>query len=220
MQLTPTRAWKRVIRREIPCDWGVCASMFSMAICSKMFSVSAVFNDDLVELLSSRTSLRRASVTVANFGHGRSSQSQVRAKHLDREGTIRNYTKTGDFPDLGSWKSQRPPLHELPAVTHCLFVSYLFRVGHSTDMCSLLQENLLGGKKESVSRSYVHVCWKKVMKMKRFNEEVYTGSPKVNLSCFREFDEMERFLRYSDLKKFMVCACLMPVYILQGWPDS
>ena len=40
----------------------------------------------------------------------------------------------------------------------CLFVSYLFRVGHSTDMCSLLQENLLGGKKESVSRLYVHVC--------------------------------------------------------------
>ena len=40
----------------------------------------------------------------------------------------------------------------------CLFVSYLFRVGHSTDMCSLLQENLLGGKKESVSRSYVHAC--------------------------------------------------------------
>ena len=31
----------------------------------------------------------------------------------------------------------------------CLFVSYLFRVGHSTDMCSLLQENLLGGKKLS-----------------------------------------------------------------------
>ena len=46
------------------------------------------------------------------------------------------------------------------------------------------------------------------MKMKRFNEEVYTGSPKVNLSCFREFDELERCLRYSDLKKFMVCACL------------
>ena len=34
------------------------------------------------------------------------------------------------------------------------------------------------------------------MKMKRFNEEVYTGSPKVNLSCFREFDELERCLRY------------------------
>ena len=49
---------------------------------------------------------------------------------------------------------------------------------------------------------------KKVMKMKRFNEEVYTGSPKVNLSCFREFDELERCLRYSDLKKFMVCACV------------
>ena len=76
-------------------------------------------------------------------------------------------------------------------------------------MYSLLQENLLGGKKESVSRSYVHVCWKKVKKMKRFNEEVYTGSPKVNLSCFREFDELERCLRYSDLKKFMVCACLI-----------
>ena len=76
-------------------------------------------------------------------------------------------------------------------------------------MCSLLQENLLGGKKESVSRSYVHVCWKKVMKMKRFNEKVYTGSHKVNLSCFREFDELERCLRYSDLKKFMVCACLI-----------
>ena len=45
--------------------------------------------------------------------------------------------------------------------------------------------------------------------MKRFNEEVYTGSPKVNLSCFREFDELERCLRYSDLKKFMVCACLI-----------
>ena len=43
-------------------------------------------------------------------------------------------------------------------VVCCLFVSYLFRVGHSTDMYSLLQENLLGGKKESVSRSYVHVC--------------------------------------------------------------
>ena len=42
----------------------------------------------------------------------------------------------------------------------CLFVSYLFRVGHSTNMYSLLQENLLGGKKESVSRSYVHVCWR------------------------------------------------------------
>ena len=42
--------------------------------------------------------------------------------------------------------------------------------------------------------------------MKRFDEEVYTGSPKVNLSCFREFDELERCLRYSDLKKFMVCA--------------
>ena len=41
----------------------------------------------------------------------------------------------------------------------------------------------------------------------RFNEEVYTGSPKVNLSCFREFEE--RCLRYSDLKKFMVCACLI-----------
>ena len=78
----------------------------------------------------------------------------------------------------------------------CLLVSYLFREGHSTDMCSLLQENL-GGKKESVSRSYVHVCWKKVMKMKRFNVEVYTGSPKVNLSCFREFEELERCLRYS-----------------------
>ena len=47
--------------------------------------------------------------------------------------------------------------------------------------------------------------------MKRFNEEVYTGSPKVirKLSCFREFDELERCLRYSDLKKFMVCACLI-----------
>ena len=48
-------------------------------------------------------------------------------------------------------------------------------------MCSLLQENLLGGKKESVSRSDVHVYWKKVIKMKRFNEEVYTGSPKVDI---------------------------------------
>ena len=46
------------------------------------------------------------------------------------------------------------------------------------------------------------------MKMKRFNVEVYTGSPKINLSCFREFDELERCLSYSDLKKFMVCACL------------
>ena len=45
--------------------------------------------------------------------------------------------------------------------------------------------------------------------MKRFNEEVYTGSPKVNLSCFREFGELERCLRYSDLKKFMICACLI-----------
>ena len=40
--------------------------------------------------------------------------------------------------------------------------------------------------------------------MKRFNEEVYTGSPKVNLSCFREFDELERCLRYSDLKTFVM----------------
>ena len=47
-------------------------------------------------------------------------------------------------------------------------------------MCSLLQENLLGEKKESVSRSYVHVCWKKILKMKilkmkHFNKEIYTG---------------------------------------------
>ena len=49
----------------------------------------------------------------------------------------------------------------------------------------------------------------------RFNEEVYTGSPKVNLSCFREFDELERCLRYSDLKKFMVCACLIHKFIYQ-----
>ena len=28
--------------------------------------------------------------------------------------------------------------------------------------------------------------------MKRFNEEVYTGLPKVNLSCFWEFEELER----------------------------
>ena len=34
----------------------------------------------------------------------------------------------------------------MPCSVCCLFVSYLFRVGHSTDMCSLLQENLLGGK--------------------------------------------------------------------------
>ena len=32
----------------------------------------------------------------------------------------------------------------------CLFVSYLFRVGHSTDMCSLLQENLLGKERECI----------------------------------------------------------------------
>ena len=44
--------------------------------------------------------------------------------------------------------------------------------------------------------------------MKRFNMEIYTGSPKVNLSCFREFGELERCLRYSDLNTFMVCACL------------
>ena len=37
----------------------------------------------------------------------------------------------------------------------------------------------------------------------------YTGSPKVNLGCFREFEELERCLRYSDLKKFMACACLI-----------
>ena len=74
---------------------------------------------------------------------------------------------------------------------------------------SLLQENLLGGKKESVSRSYVHVCSKKIIKMKHFNLEVYTGSPRVNLSCFTELEELERCLIYSDLKKFMVCACLI-----------
>ena len=38
--------------------------------------------------------------------------------------------------------------------------------------------------------------------------EVYTGSPKVNLSCFREFEELERCLRYSDLKKFMLLLSL------------
>ena len=45
--------------------------------------------------------------------------------------------------------------------------------------------------------------------MKRFNMEIYTGSPRVNLSCFWEFEELERCLRYSDLKKFMVSACLI-----------
>ena len=37
--------------------------------------------------------------------------------------------------------------------------------------------------------------------MKHFNVEIYTGSPRVNLSCFREFEELERCLRYSDFKK-------------------
>ena len=47
------------------------------------------------------------------------------------------------------------------------------------------------------------------MKMKRFNMEIYTGSRKANLSCFREFEELERCLRYSDLKKFILGACLI-----------
>ena len=51
---------------------------------------------------------------------------------------------------------QDPPPEAILVVVVCLFVSYLFRVGHSTDMYSLLQENLLGGKKESVSRSYIY----------------------------------------------------------------
>ena len=34
--------------------------------------------------------------------------------------------------------------------------------------------------------------------MNRFNEEVNTESPKVNLSCFREFEELERCLRYYE----------------------
>ena len=42
--------------------------------------------------------------------------------------------------------------------------------------------------------------------MKHFNMEI-TGSPRVNLSCFRESEKLERCLRYSDLKKFMVDAC-------------
>ena len=45
--------------------------------------------------------------------------------------------------------------------------------------------------------------------MKRFNEGVYTGSPKVNLSCFREFDELERCLRYSDLKHVLRLALFL-----------
>ena len=46
--------------------------------------------------------------------------------------------------------------------------------------------------------------------MKRFNnKEIYTGSPQINLSCFMELEELGRCLKYSDLKKFMVCACLI-----------
>ena len=37
----------------------------------------------------------------------------------------------------------------------CLFVSYSFRVGHSTDMCSLLQENPLG-KRKRVYRGHMY----------------------------------------------------------------
>ena len=38
-----------------------------------------------------------------------------------------------------------------------VFVSYLFRVDHSTDMCSLLQENLLGGKRVYRGHMYMYV---------------------------------------------------------------
>ena len=42
--------------------------------------------------------------------------------------------------------------------------------------------------------------------LKEENEKICTGSPRV---CVRESEELERCLRYSDLKKFMVDACLV-----------
>ena len=54
----------------------------------------------------------------------------------------------------------------------CLFVSYLFRVGHSTDMCSLLQENLLGKKRVYRGHNLCTCMLKKILKMKHFNMEI------------------------------------------------
>ena len=38
-------------------------------------------------------------------------------------------------------------------------------------------------------------------------KQIYTGSPSVSLRCFVESGELERCLRYFDLKKFIVDAC-------------
>ena len=66
---------------------------------------------------------------------------------------------------------------------------------------------------KSFQTKKIKALWPKMTKIasrgSSLNMEVYTGSPKINLSCFREFEELERCLRYSDLKKFMVCACLI-----------
>ena len=52
--------------------------------------------------------------------------------------------------------SRRTYMHRRPFtwcgvfVCCCLFVSYLFRVGHSTDMCSLLKRTYLGKERECI----------------------------------------------------------------------
>ena len=61
----------------------------------------------------------------------------------------------------------------------CLFVSYLFRVGHSTDMCSLLKENLLGEERECIEVTCTCMLKEDMMKMKHFKMEITQDHPEL-----------------------------------------
>ena len=66
-----------------------------------------------------------------------------------KDGTVLCWTTSKTKPTTRSLLEivERLKSYNLSILFVCLFVSYLFRVRHSTDMCSLLQENLLGGRK-------------------------------------------------------------------------
>ena len=62
--------------------------------------------------------------------------------------------------------------------------------------------------------SHAHLWSLKLSLKVKNDQKLKSRGPALNLSCFREFEERDwerlgRYLRCSDLKKFMVCDCLI-----------
>ena len=158
--------------------FAIARSIVQASVCSeRSFSGHGQRMSFLPSVTNSLTSLYRYSfrfvdrpASCSSSGSGAASTSATDTPAFNKRTSFsgastasRTNTTPGELlANRKCWKVVMPlirPSTKASQLFVCLlFVSYLFRVGHSTDMYSLLQENLLGGKKESVSRSYVHVC--------------------------------------------------------------